>query len=74
MIHDPHIVTTPYFHTQVKFAQLAWPGAKEDIQAITFFCWLKSKMENKPYYDVLLARLHEDLPAEERWEGVGAAT
>lgn len=71
MILDPHLVTTPHFHTQVKSSQLAWPGVKEDVQAITFFCWLKSKMENKPYYAVLLARLHEDLPAEERWEGLG---
>ncbi|MBL0316468.1 MAG: hypothetical protein IPP69_12075 [Flavobacteriales bacterium] len=59
MIKDPNIVTTPEFLADVKNAQLAWPGYKEDVQAITFFCWLRSKMAQKSYYEVLLERLKE---------------
>jgi hypothetical protein len=66
LIKDPHTAGTPAFQAHVKSAQLAWPGDKEDVQAIIFFCWLKSKMQNKPYYEVLLARLQEDL-SEDDW-------
>lgn len=66
MIHDPKSVITEAFREQVKASQLAWPQKKEDVQAITFFCWLKSKMENRRYYNVLLERLAEGMNAEER--------
>lgn len=59
MIKDPNIVTTPEFLADVKNAQLAWPGYKEDVQAITFFCWLRSKMTMRQYYEVLLERMRE---------------
>lgn len=54
MISNPEIVTTPAFAEEVKEARLGWPGEKEDIQAITFFCWMKSKMLRRDYYEVLL--------------------
>jgi tetratricopeptide (TPR) repeat protein len=56
---DPHIVNRPEFKEMVKNSHLSWPNYKEDVQAITFFCWLRSKMENRPYYEVLLDRLSE---------------
>lgn len=51
MIKNPNEVTTPEFRADVKSAQLAWPLQKEDVQAISFFSWLRSKMVDKPYYD-----------------------
>lgn len=54
MIAEPWIVETRDFSEEVKNASLGLPGNQEDIQAITFFCWLKSKMVRRKYYDVLL--------------------
>ncbi len=54
IIDRPDIVRQPAFIDAVEHANLAWPKEKEDIQAITFFCWLKSKMLGADYYTVLL--------------------
>jgi len=59
-LDDPNMVTTPEFQQKVKAAGLGW-GDMEDVQAITFFCWLRSKMTGKPYYEVLLERLAEEV-------------
>jgi hypothetical protein len=59
LLKNPEEVTTPEFMAEVKSAQLAWPGDKEDVQAITFFCWLRAKMQKRGYYEVLLDRLGE---------------
>ena len=61
MIKDPHSVSNPEFRSKVREAQLGWPGYKEDVQAITFFCWLLSKIVKRPYYEVLLERVQEDV-------------
>ena len=54
LISDPNAISKPEFAKKVDEANLALPGDREDIQAITFFCWLKSKMVKRPYYEVLL--------------------
>ncbi len=54
LINQPQIIRTKEFAEQVKAAQLALPEEKEDLQAITFFAWLKAKMQNKNYYQTLL--------------------
>lgn len=54
IIEHPEKVRIPAFAEEVDQANMAWPDHKEDTQAITFFCWLKSRMINKPYYEVLL--------------------
>jgi tetratricopeptide (TPR) repeat protein len=53
MIQHPDEVQTAEFRAEVKSAQLAWPLQKEDVQAISFFSWLRSKMVDKPYYHEL---------------------
>jgi hypothetical protein len=58
-LRDPIQVSDPEFIHKVRNSGLAWPGHKEDIQAITFFCWLLSKMMRKPYYEVLMERMRE---------------
>jgi hypothetical protein len=60
MITNPELVATPAFAEEVKEASLGWPGEKEDIQAITFFCWLKSKMLRRNYYEVLLEAMQRN--------------
>jgi hypothetical protein len=32
--------------------------SSDDIQGIAFFCWIRSKMFKRPYYDVLVERLN----------------
>jgi hypothetical protein len=54
LIDRPDIVQQQSFIDAVDQANLAWPREREDIQAITFFCWLKSKMLRQDYYTVLL--------------------
>jgi hypothetical protein len=54
LINQPAIIRTKEFAEQVKAAQMALPEEKEDLQAITFFAWLKAKMQNKNYYQTLL--------------------
>lgn len=58
IIEHPERVRLPEFAEEVDQANMAWPDHKEDTQAITFFCWLKSRMINQPYYDVLLQAMN----------------
>lgn len=59
LILNPEIATAADFASEVENAGMAWPSEKEDIQAITFFCWLKSKMTGRRYYDVLVESINE---------------
>ncbi len=54
LINDPSIATTKEFAEEVRSGGLRAPGPTEDIQAITFFCWLMSKIQGKEYYEVLM--------------------
>ncbi|MDZ4823212.1 MAG: hypothetical protein SH856_07120 [Flavobacteriales bacterium] len=54
LINEPEIIHTKIFSQRVEQANIILPGDSEDIQAITFFCWLKSKMVRKNYYEVLM--------------------
>lgn len=56
----PERIATPEFEAMVTQANLALPEQREDTQAMTFYCWLKSKMINKPYYQVLVETIHEN--------------
>jgi len=64
-LNDPMLVSEPEFFLKVKSSGLAWPGHKEDIQAITFFCWLLSKMMKRPYYVALMERMSEGVVQDE---------
>jgi hypothetical protein len=54
MIDHPEKVCTPEFAEEVRLMSTSWPAERLDIQAITFFCWLKSKIKQQNYYEVLL--------------------
>jgi hypothetical protein len=54
IIKDPHVVTGEAFHRLVE-SSFEWvPLEQEDIQAVSFYAWLKSKMQRKNYYSVLI--------------------
>ncbi len=61
MLKDGTCVTTKEFYEQVQAAKKGWENTEDDLQAIAFFCWLKSKMVQRDYYEVLLERLQRPL-------------
>ncbi|MDB4534187.1 hypothetical protein N9242_04880, partial [Vicingaceae bacterium] len=54
IISNPHIIKDKAFIDKVVSSMVIKPSEQEDLQAMTFYSWLKSKMQNKPFYDVLL--------------------
>jgi tetratricopeptide (TPR) repeat protein len=59
VVEKPEQVKSEAFALQVDEMIDRLPGDREDIQAMTFFCWLKSKMLGKPYYPVLIQTIKE---------------
>lgn len=60
IIHDPEIVQSNQFLQRVE-SSFDWiDKEKEDLQAMSYYAWLKSKMTNQKFYEVL----HEILPKE----------
>jgi hypothetical protein len=53
-IEKPEVIHTAEFAEKVDQTIVRLPGDQEDIQAMTFYCWLKSKMVRKDYYEVLI--------------------
>jgi hypothetical protein len=53
-IDKPYWVTTLEFDEYLNQILDRWPKEQEDLQAMTFYCWLKSKMLKKDYYAVLV--------------------
>jgi hypothetical protein len=51
---NPGIATTQQFRQMVDESFEYVRKEEEDIQATTAFCWIKSKVVNKKYYDVLV--------------------
>lgn len=54
LILQPDAATRKAFFRQVEAALEFLPPEKEDLQAISYYAWLKSKMVSRRYYDVLL--------------------
>lgn len=59
-IDKPYWVTTPDFDQHLNQILDRWPREQEDLQAMTFYCWLKSKMLKKEYYEVLVETVNMD--------------
>ena len=57
-LNYPESVSTPEFEKKVSDSKMFLPDDYEDIRAIAFFCWLKSKMVKQPYYQVLVERVN----------------
>jgi hypothetical protein len=54
VIKHPEKVRSKEFLLQVNETIVRLPGDEEDIQAMTFYCWLKSKMQGTDYYETLI--------------------
>ncbi len=54
MINEPYRITQTQFFEQVDTSFDFLPSQQEDLQAIGFYAWLKSKMAKRSYYDVLI--------------------
>ena len=52
--NNPFIATTNEFATLVEKSFSFVPKEMEDLQAMTFYAWLKAKMLNKNYYDIVV--------------------
>lgn len=59
LVLQPNLAQRRAFLEKVDATLEFAPLEREDLQAISFFSWLKSKMVNKPYYDVLLELAYE---------------
>ncbi|MCH2197838.1 MAG: hypothetical protein MK081_03580 [Flavobacteriales bacterium] len=54
VMNSPEKLRTPEFEEKVEHAIQRLPGNMEDLQAMTFYCWVKSKMVGRSYYSVLV--------------------
>jgi tetratricopeptide (TPR) repeat protein len=54
LLHDPGAVTGETFLGLVDSSFVFLPATQEDLQSMGFYAWLKSKMQNRKYYEVLL--------------------
>lgn len=54
LIDQPDIIKSAEFKNAMSQKIINAPQEKEDLQAMSFYCWMKSKMINQKYYDVLL--------------------
>jgi len=54
MIKDPSIINTSQFLERVEKSFEWIEKEREDLQAISYYAWMKSKMNREPFYAVLL--------------------
>ncbi|PSR53315.1 hypothetical protein AHMF7605_07115 [Adhaeribacter arboris] len=54
IIVQPHTVIGKNFNKQVEENLDFLPAEQEDLHAMSYYAWLKSKMVNRDYYEVLL--------------------
>ena len=60
---QPILVSKPEFMEKVDASLEFLPFEEEDLQAVSFYAWLKSKMLKKSYYEALLQLTHENMEA-----------
>ncbi len=54
IIIDPHLLKNKAFVEKVKSTLVKIPSEQEDLQAMSYYAWLKAKMTTKDPYSVLL--------------------
>jgi hypothetical protein len=59
LIDKPEAIKTADFQISISGKLINRPQEQEDLQAMAFYCWMKSKMINQKYYNVLLDVVHE---------------
>ncbi len=60
LITNPEIVNSVEFKDQVKQNKLGMNDMKADIQAVSFYAWLRSKVMKRPYAEVLMERIAQE--------------
>ncbi len=60
MINYPEQISTPEFFEKVDAKIERLPTDREDLLAMAFYCWMKSKMQKEPYYKVLVETVNDD--------------
>lgn len=64
IMNKPDEATAPQFKERVE-GSFDWvPKEMEDLQAMMFFGWIKSKMKQRSYYQVVLDLANIDIPSE----------
>lgn len=58
-IKDPLVASDEDFKSKVHDTLVIVDREQEDIQAMTFYAWLKAKLSGQPYYEVLLELVNE---------------
>lgn len=66
ILDDPAAATCPVFAERVQQMPTFLPLEREDLQALSFYSWLRARMVGRPYYHVLLevagaALAHEEV-------------
>ncbi|WP_035563774.1 hypothetical protein [Hymenobacter sp. IS2118] len=54
LINDPALVQRPAFAERVAEFPAFLPSEREDLQAMSFYSWLRARLLGRPYYEVLL--------------------
>ncbi len=54
LLDDPYMLEQPYFVELIDKELEFVPVEQEDLQSISFYAWLKAKIQKRRYYDVLL--------------------
>ncbi len=58
-LSDPAWITTEEFQEYVYNTLELAPTEEEDLHAMTFFSWIKSKMSKRPYYQILVEMVNQ---------------
>ncbi|OON68357.1 tetratricopeptide repeat protein [Hymenobacter sp. CRA2] len=54
ILDDPSAPSQPGFAARVAEMPRFLPLEREDLQALSFYAWLRARMDGRPYYDVLV--------------------
>lgn len=60
VVRVPQIAESKAFRLKVRMAMENFETQEHDLQAVTFFCWLKCKIQNRKYYEVLVEELNNE--------------
>lgn len=55
---DPYSISFPEFHEKALVELFVVPAGTEESKAIAFYCWLKSKLLQRNYYEVFLEEVN----------------
>jgi hypothetical protein len=61
MIEKESYIDSQEFAEDVRALSDAWPAERKDLQAITFLCWMKSKVKKTKYYSELLEWMEREI-------------